>query len=145
MFKLSDKYLIRREFFGGLAIILGGGEYELDELSTEILLFFEHSNDINQLKIFLENAMNLELSLEEIKNLLKQLGIFFESTTTIYKLYDIEKYISHMSFERNSINKTNYLSAPLSLSIYPNMRCNLSCVNSGLKMSFFGGLRMTYV
>ncbi|PCF54027.1 hypothetical protein [Staphylococcus delphini] len=71
MFKLSDKYLIRREFFGGLAIILGGDEYELDELSTEILLFFEHSNDINQLKIFLENAMNLELSLEEIKNLLK--------------------------------------------------------------------------
>lgn len=29
MFKLSDNYLIRREFFGGLAIILGGGEYEL--------------------------------------------------------------------------------------------------------------------
>ncbi|UJS29031.1 radical SAM protein (plasmid) [Macrococcoides canis] len=127
MFKLSDDYLIRREFFGGLAIILGGGEYELDEISTEILLFFENSNNIHQLKYFLNEAMQIDINIEEINNILTQLEIFLEPTSLEYKLDDVDRYISSMLVQRNSINNTNYLSAPLSLSIYPNMKCNLSC------------------
>ncbi|SLL32693.1 radical SAM peptide maturase, mycofactocin system [Mycobacteroides abscessus subsp. abscessus] len=127
MYTLRSELIIRREFFGGIAIIINNGEFELDDFTTEFLLLFEETNDELQILEILNQNFNLKLSKSDIHEFIKQAKLFLIATDNTYSCENTIALANKMKMKRNNIKLINYLSAPLNVSIYPGMKCNLAC------------------
>lgn len=124
---MRSELIIRREFFGGIAIIINNGEFELDDFTTEFLLLFEETNDELQILEILNQNFNLKLSKSDIHEFIKQAKLFLIATYNTYSCENTIALANKMKMKRNNIKLINYLSAPLNVSIYPGMKCNLAC------------------
>jgi len=115
---LRSELIIRREFFGGIAIIINNGEFELDDFTTEFLLLFEETNDELQILEILNQNFNLKLSKSDIHEFIKQAKLFLIATYNTYSCENTIALANKMKMKRNNIKLINYLSAPLNVSIF---------------------------
>ncbi|UAK17202.1 radical SAM/SPASM domain-containing protein [Sporolactobacillus terrae] len=126
LFQLKNDVIVRREFWGGLIIVINKGEFEINDFTTDLLLLFELTNDISQQAVILSALYQQDIAQDIITDAISELDNFLRPAKHKYHcLTDLT--INKFKKEKEEVKKIDFLSAPVNVSLYPGMVCNLKC------------------
>lgn len=116
-----SKYIIRQEYFGGLLIDRNTLEkYEITKYDTTFFLLlsaFDEDGAVNIVNQYYNVSYRPKLEVFE------KMGCFISCDSIRHNAKSVKSILSKQA----RIAKKNYLSAPISLTIYPTVNCNLRC------------------
>ncbi|HEU4962938.1 MAG TPA: hypothetical protein VFV52_03625, partial [Bacilli bacterium] len=100
MYKIAPNAIVRREFFGGLGIILNQDNFELDEFSTSFLRCLHHTTDCHVISQALTRVHEVQMTPEHVESLYEEAlesGLIVRSNET--KLIEVDKLVQIMQAE----------------------------------------------
>jgi KxxxW cyclic peptide radical SAM maturase len=128
MFQIAPNAIVRREFFGGLGILINVADFELDEATTSLLRCLKHTTDTEVIARVMNEVHQLTLTSTEVEGLYTEAlesGLVVASSEQ--RQMDGTELARLMRAELEDVRQLDHLSAPLNISIYPGMKCNLAC------------------
>ncbi|GFZ31224.1 radical SAM/SPASM domain-containing protein [Clostridium zeae] len=126
MHALKENILLRLEYFGGILINKDNfSRYQLNSSEAIFLRALEKVGDIEKAAVIHDDIINNKDY--DIDKFLK-MGVIEEEKSIKDKFdINIQKVIETIKQDYSEIRKHKFLSAPLELTIYPTLKCNLNC------------------
>lgn len=125
MYLLNKDILLRFEFFGG--VLINKNNFSRYELNKSQIIFLKALDEVGNL----ENAEKIHDAIIEKKeydiNKLIQMGIIVVDNAEEQNNYNNELIIESLKEKLKELSEYSFLSAPLEVTIYPTLNCNLDC------------------
>lgn len=128
MHSLAPGAIVRREYWGGLGVLINQGEFELDDKTTSLLRALKHTNNPAQIAHILQAIHDVRVTPADVDRLLDEAtrsGFVIKDGAP--RQCDVAEVTRQFVDEIADVRDLTFLSAPLNVSIYPGMKCNLSC------------------
>lgn len=126
LYKIKPGILIRPEYFGGLIIDTNNNVYyQIPKYDTLVLFSLKYVSDIDAIRAVLLNKFNIEDDTFDHK-IYENAG-FIVGTHSPTPVKSQQKYMDIIENYLNKENRSNHLSAPLNITIYPSFACQADC------------------
>ena len=131
LYSISENFLVRKEFFGGIVHSrLNGERYEISDSVALLLSAINHGLNLTDASNVACQVSGESHEKTDIDNLIKN-KIITSTPNRNQPNNDtsnlIETVRSKLLMELQESKKRNYLRAPINISLFPTMKCQLSC------------------